>query len=675
MIKSLIIVYHKLKPRRLIFHLAHRFLYAEQESVREAISTKWQGNVPQGVYWKNEDPLDAEKLDMGSHGSPEWKVKRAFHSLLSNYGADRLHFDRTFKYLPLLILLVPLLDYSFGWAVRSQNDYHSMVVALWTTLALVIGLLPWVASSWFWRMVLPSKIVTKEEEDASLNIISRCLVRLKASENVPDDVHDVYRIGDIDSDGDSVVGQVVAADMEVSALQIQVRETKTVFLLVALILLFAVWFPVAFTLFGVTVKGKVLVGLIILLVLYELSQPSPALLRAEVMDKAAKQSATEYLRDSAGRMYWQNIEKAKNQQQINAANDKSPLFNVGTATGILASRRDPFAPSVSGMSACLSQDDLATHFFIKGASGCGKTAGVIRPLVSQWLKHKSGGLLVLDGKGQLADELLGAEGYNVISPENIDYNAIEGLYPEDVADAFFDLFASDDDKSDVFDSSARTAILNAAVLLHESDQDYTIQAISELFDDEPLRLDLIGRFIENGSKQMIVAANYWLEEYANYTDRIKSSILVTVKSWLSPVIQNRHLERWNECATGERIEGVLDGQLTGISLPEAKYGVAGALISMLAKRRLYQAAKLRGDDWKSKGGQQVLMVVDEVQNIVSVNDIEIVPIARSLGLSMAWATQNIDGLYQRIGEKETKQLLGNFANVLNGDGPHTKICN
>lgn len=659
-------LYHLLNPRRWIFHLAHRWLYKEQEAVRKAIDIKWQGAVPQGVYWRNEDPLDAQKLNMGEHGSQEWKIKRAFHSLLSNYGADRLHFDRTYKYLPLLILLVPILDYTFGWAVRSAGDYVPMVTALWTTLAVMVGLLPWASSVWFWRMALPSKIATKEEEDASLNVLSRCLLRLRASKNVPEDVNDVYRVGDIDSEGDSVVGQIVAADMDVSALQIQVRETKVVFLLAALILLFAVWFPTTATLFGISLKGKVLTLFVFLLIMYELSQPSPAQLRAKVMDKAAKQSATEYLRDSAGRAYWQNIERAKNQQQINASRDQSPLFEVGKATGILASRRDPFAPCTENMPACLSQNDLSTHLFVLGASGTGKTSGVIRPLVFQWLKNKSGGMLVLDGKGQLADELIGAKGYQVISPEQVDYNAIEGLYPEDVADAFFHLFASKgkENGKDVFDSSARTAILNAAVLLHESDRPYTIQGISELFDDEELRDELIRGFIDSGSKQFLVAGTYWLDEYANYTDRIKSSILVTVKSWLSPILQNRFLDRWNDCEKGEKVEGVLDGCLIGLSLPEAKYGVAGALVSMLAMRRLYQAAKLRGDSWKAQGGQQVLMVADEVQNLVSLNDIEIVPIARSLGLSMFWSTQNIDGLYQKIGEEESKQLLGNFANVL-----------
>ncbi|GHA18920.1 hypothetical protein GCM10008090_30730 [Arenicella chitinivorans] len=634
-----------------------------QYAIRKAIQIKWRGNVPIGVYWETDIPAEAQYLGMQPHGTQDWKIQRAYHSLLANYGADRLHFDRTFKYLPGLLLLVPLLQWSFTWTLNSTWELYELVMAFWTSLAVFIAIAPCLSSSYIWRWLLPSVLVTSSEEKASLDVLSRCLVRLLPNNRVPDDLADKYRVGDIDSEGDSVVGQILAADFEVSALYLQIRETRIVFFFAGVILMLATWLPTDFTAFGMASKSTVLFLLIVALFVYEVTQPAPSQLRAEVMDKAAKQSATEYLRDSAGRDYWQNIEKAKIAQQMKAAEDDSPIFHFGESTGILASRRDPFAPSSEGINVTLSQNDLSTHLCALGASGTGKTSAIIRPTVSQWLNHKAGGLLVLDGKGQLAEELQDAPGYTVISPDRCDYNAIEGLYPEEIADACQAIFGGKSKEVSIFDDAARNAILNAAILLHESDSDYTIKAIFRLLDDEEDRETLM-REVAEPTPLFARACEYWLIEYSEYSDRVKSSVMVTAKTWLTPVVQNRYLSRWNDCATGERIEDVCNGSLIGLSLPEAKYGKAGNLISMFAMRRIYQAVKLRGDGWRKAGGAQVLMVADEVQNLVGQADLEMVPIARSLGLAMLWSTQNLDGLNSRLGREETQQLLGNFANLI-----------
>jgi len=634
-----------------------------QFAIRQAIQFKWGGNVPIGIYWETDIPAEAQYLGMQAHGSHDWKIQRAYHSLLANYGADRLHFDRTFKYLPGLLLLVPLLEWSFSSAVNSSWEVYGIVMAFWTSLAVFIALAPCMSSPYIWRWLLPSILITPSEEKASLDVLSRCLVRLKFSDDTPEDLADKYRVGDIDADGDSVVGQVLAADFEISALYLQVRETRIAFFFAGLILMLATWLPTDFTAFGVASKSTLLFLLIIGLFVYEVTQPAPSQLRAEVVDKAAKQSATEYLRDSAGRDYWKNIEQAKIEQQAKAAADKSPLFYFGASTGVLASRRDPFAPASPDMPMSLSQNDISTHVFALGASGTGKTSAIIRPISSQWLEHSAGGLLVLDGKGQLAEELEDAPGYTVISPERCDYNAIEGLYPEEIADSCQAIFGGKSKEVSIFDDAARNAILNAAILLHESDADYTIKAIFRLLDNEEEREELMRAVVEP-TPIFARACEYWLIEYAEYSDRVKSSVMVTAKTWLTPIVQNRYLARWNDCVKGERIEAVCGGALVGLSLPEAKYGKAGNLISMFAMRRIYQAVKLRGDAWRKAGGAQVLMVADEVQNLVGQADLEMVPIARSLGLTMLWSTQNIDGLNSRLGKEETQQLLGNFSNLI-----------
>jgi len=95
----------------------------------------------------------------------------------------------------------------------------------------------------------------------------------------------------------------------------------------------------------------------------------------------------------------------------------------------------------------LSVGDLSTHMLVLGQTGTGKTAAVIRPVVWQWQEAKAGGLLVLDGKGQLPKELAGLPGYQVISPESSNFNAIQNLQPDEVADTLFQLFSSDKDRN------------------------------------------------------------------------------------------------------------------------------------------------------------------------------------------------------------------------------------
>lgn len=110
------------------------------------------------------------------------------------------------------------------------------------------------------------------------------------------------------------------------------------------------------------------------------------------------------------------------------------------------------------------------------------------------------------------------------------------------------------------------------------------------------------------------------------------------------------------------------GKKIGLLLPEFKFGRAGAVISNLAKRRFYEAVKRRGESWKNGDGTRVLLVVDEAQALLSggTDDAAVLPVARSLGLSAVWATQNIDGLQIALKDKPAllEQILGQFRSVV-----------
>ena len=55
----------------------------------------------------------------------------------------------------------------------------------------------------------------------------------------------------------------------------------------------------------------------------------------------------------------------------------------------------------------------------------------------------------------------------------------------------------------------------------------------------------------------------------------------------------------------------------------------------LVKARVYRAARQRGSEWRKTAGQSAcLMIVDEMQEILGKADTDMLPVARSLGLSI-----------------------------------------
>ncbi|WP_206360252.1 hypothetical protein, partial [Pseudomonas viridiflava] len=104
------------------------------------------------------------------------------------------------------------------------------------------------------------------------------------------------------------------------------------------------------------------------------------------------------------------------------------------------------------------------------------------------------------------------------------------------------------------------------------------------------------------------------------------------------------------------------GAMIGLALPDTQTSVA---ISALAKRRFYSAIKRRGDHWKAEGQEPVLLVVDEAQDLVSHEELAILPKARSLGLCALYSTQGLDGLQVALqDEQATIMLLDQFRSVV-----------
>lgn len=394
---------------------------------------------------------------------------------------------------------------------------------------------------------------------------------------------------------------------------------------------------------------------------------SPLRKRGQLLENSVQESGTEFLIDKAGRGYFVNLEKARLVQLKNTIADKSEFLSVGKTTGILSQRRDALAPSEAGLPSGLTIKDLSTHLAVLGASGTGKTYNIIRPLTQKWIELNQGGLFVLDGKGVLPLEFVNQGNYRLISPDSSQFNPIATMEADTVADTLVDVFNdADDDK--FWADSARYMLRMAAVVIKASNQVFTLNEIQRFCTgtntDRMAILDTIEHKI-NDDAQLYTAVMYWMQDFINMPEKTSGSIVNMIRTWLGNITAHQELGVWVDTSDTGNIEDVFKGEKMGLALPESRYGVGGVAISALCMRRLYDAAKKRGDEWRTVDGQKpVLLAADEVQNLLGKHDLENVPIARSLGLSLLFATQNIDGLYPRLKKEGAFQMLGNFASLI-----------
>lgn len=702
----------------------------EQKWMREVIARKYPGIIDPQVYWivgtdTENDGLSADPV--------ERSVQRFTLSQVGVYMAQRMWARRTWLVVPFLALVGMVLAFVLinlsGTTPHAWLIPATMAVAVWLSVMLCFGsffFVPLVA-----QFFLPTTPVRQDEIDSVKGVIARCVVR-DLPADVPPDLADRPRVMVADSEGRAVAGQVLATDLEYSAVRAEwVRSRSTLVMLGIAMLspvlaLWATW-AVVLTYYGVmiahagprpdqpqgqpepgagfwsvvkwvVVPAGLWLGMTVgvpsyldgiipataqmaqwafVLLLWGvalwkvLNAPSPLGMRAMMLEQAVRESGSELLIDKAGSAHFVELEKAREAQISNARKDASPFIPLGTSTGLLAQRRDPLAPTEAGLPVGLSVSDLSTHLGVLGASGTGKTSGVIRPLTKAWLAADLGGLLVLDGKGALPLELNGLHGeYRLISPAHGAFNPIAGMRPDAVADVLADVLNADGGGDRFWADSARLMLRMAAIVIaaHPS-LPYTIGELQRFCVSghdarEAVLSDVVDMAVSDS--RLSAAVNYWMVEFPLMPEKTAGSISNMVRTWLGNICLHERLGPWTDTvASDASIEDAMRGSKLGLLLPESQFGIGGVAISALCMRRLYDGVKARGDNWRSlQGHTPVLLAADEVQNLLTKADLETVPVARSLGLHLMFATQNVDGLYKRLDKDGAVQLLGNLASLI-----------
>jgi len=365
---------------------------------------------------------------------------------------------------------------------------------------------------------------------------------------------------------------------------------------------------------------------------------------------------------------------ARKAQSERANADPTPFLQLGRATGICSELLDLYAPD-KDLPVGLTQNDASTHFLTIGKTGTGKTAGIIRPFVQQWLQEECGGLLLLDGKGDLPAEFAETKDYHLIEPGKTKVGLIEGLLTEDLVDVLtsYATTSSGGSGDPFWISSGETMLRSACVLLEHRPEEakeefpWTLEMIHKVVNEPSVRQNLLASYrgyLSDHIKRayLELAVNYFTIIFPSMPPNTAGSVTGTVNSWLAPLMGHRDIFEWC-CIEQSEVNPALclSGGRFGVNCPSFKYGSAGAMVSALIKARVYRAILQRGSAWKSMEGQtQVLVVADEAQEILSKADSNMFPVGRSLGLVGLIGTQSVDELIARLGRDSTYALLNNF---------------
>jgi len=348
--------------------------------------------------------------------------------------------------------------------------------------------------------------------------------------------------------------------------------------------------------------------------------------------------------------------KAREKQTERAARDTSPLIWLGEAQGVTWEKGDIMAPDPASRVA-LSAADLSTGLLVLGGTGTGKTSGVFRPVIRQWCEHNCGGLLLMDGKGQLPAELAESNrGITLLTPDNPETPVplIDGLNAEEVAAVLVSVSGKGNDKGSDWTFAAEKQFRFSALLVELAASvqaaPWTLATIARCVSDTAFRdtlIEAVSARTETLSPELTTAAlDFWLKEYPELAkaEGYTSSVQGIVTAWLSPLVGHRKMHGWINAAGGVNPSDVLRGARYGIGIDSSVYGeLCTAAVNGFIKKRLYNEATRRGDNWKADSTNTAAMIVmDEADVLLDETDAGILPRGRSLGLNFVVGLQAVE---------------------------------
>jgi len=624
-----------------------------------------------GLFLSTTKHIDGLVMDPpgADSGNVEALAREVYHRHLAYLLVNRLYFLQNWYILGIAILVaIPMIFTS------------PIVLPLPVMLGLTVALLPifWLAELAVVRHV--SSRYARDDIAQARGLITRAFLR-PVPANCPADLRDVWRWHWVGGDGRPLAADLTELDARWS-ISASVTESR-----VQLALLFVV--P-AWTGYGDIVAAIIgtILAVIIAFVALSAAMPGdsasappvvkigPAELRRMVLDDGASATAESAAWVAAGGSAWaKRLEKARGAQIENACADPSPMIELGTASGVLAGRGDPFAPS-PGLPVSMSLRDLCQHLLVTGGTGSGKTS-FLRGIIEQVAGFDQCGLLVMDGKGALGAEVAAVvPNLTIIDPQRIRVSLVEGVTPAQLAEVVQERLGANSSDRFWIDSAA-SLLRQGAVLAHRANR-YSLATAYRACIMEDVRAELLDRITPAADDLELDAARVFFDAEWPSTDlKTRSGIVSTLRSVYQQLASGNDLLRWAECEAGAGqadVTDVLRGGRVAIVAPAYRYGAAGPLVTSLLKMRLYNEVKARADHGLGKGETPFVLVADEFQTIaLKGKDSDMAAIGRALGVAMALATQTVEGLEASLGSEDSAALLQVLGSMiaLGGRSPKT----
>ena len=162
-------------------------------------------------------------------------------------------------------------------------------------------------------------------------------------------------------------------------------------------------------------------------------------------------------------------------------------------------------------------------------------------------------------------------------------------------------------------------------------------------------------------RDLKVAYNYFMKKHAKLNDRTRSSIEITLSSIVSKFLTGDTNELL--CTHTTFTPEVLwdEGKIIILDIPISDFNKEGILIQGIIKHSVQRALLRRS---LKVSPRPVALIQDEYQNFCSAFDYRFLSEARSAGVAVIMATQNIANLYSILGSgarDQANSLLGNAA--------------
>lgn len=308
----------------------------------------------------------------------------------------------------------------------------------------------------------------------------------------------------------------------------------------------------------------------------------------------------------------------------------------------------------------IKEKDRTKHTYIIGKSGMGKST-LLENLAIQDINNGEG-LCVIDPHGTMAEKLLDHIPESRVK-DVVYFAPFDGEYPvglnmlervpvdkrylvaNGMMSAFKKIFTDGEGKG-TFSARMEYVLNNVILALLENDTQ-TLLGVNRMLFDKDYR-----KFIVSNVKDPTVR-DFWLNEYANYTDKTAQELAPSIQNKIGQFVSNPLIRNIiGQQKTSFDVREIMDNKkILIVNLSKGKVGEGNAnLLGALLITKIYLAAMSRADvdPYTQEKLPPFYLYVDEFQNFANESFANILSEARKYKLALTVAHQYVDQMTDEV---------------------------